>query len=245
MIESLADTTALVLSGGLGTRLRSVVSDRPKVLALVAGRPYLAHLLDKLADAGLRRVVLCTGYCADQVQATFGMRYLGLDLLYSEETRSLGTAGALRLALPKADSETLLVLNGDSYCAADLSAFWRFHSRHRGLAPSAALLLTQLADTRRYGRVEIDPTGVVTRFLEKADADGPGLINAGIYLLDRGLVEPIPATQEVSLERDVFPSWIGRGLYGCATSSAFIDIGTPESYAAADRFFHARSSRAA
>jgi len=245
VIQSLTDTTALVLAGGLGTRLRSVVTDRPKVLALVAGRPYLAHLLDQLADAGLRRVVLCTGYRADQVRATFGTRYRELELLYSEEDRPLGTAGALRLALPQADSEILLVLNGDSYCAADLSAFWRFHEGHRGSGHSASLVLTRVASTRRYGRVEINSNGAVTRFLEKGAVDGPGLINAGIYLLDRGVVEPIPAAQPVSLERDMFPSWIAGSLYGFAASSAFIDIGTPESYAAADRFFHTLPSRAA
>ena len=245
MIPALADTTALVLAGGLGTRLRSVVSDRPKVLARVAGRPYLAHLLDQLADAGLRRVVLCTGYRADQVRATFGTRYRDLDLRYSEEDRPLGTAGALRLALPQADSEILLVLNGDSYCAADLGAFWRFHEGHSWSAPSAALVLTEVANTRRYGRVDVNSNGVVTRFVEKGDTDGPGLINAGIYLMHRGLVESIPAAQPVSLERDVYPNRIARGLYGFATSSAFIDIGTPESYAAADRFFQTLHLRAA
>ncbi len=245
MIQTFADTTALVLAGGLGTRLRSVVSDRPKVLARVAGRPYLAHLLDQLADAGLRRVVLCTGYRADQIQLSFGARYRELDLLYSEEGQPLGTAGALRLALPHADSETLLVLNGDSYCAADLSAFWCFHEGHSRSAPSASLVLTEAAETCRFGRVDINSKGAVTRFLEKGDAGGPGLINAGIYLLDRALVESIPAAQPVSLERDVYPNRIARGLYGFATSSAFIDIGTPESYAAADRFFQTLHLRAA
>jgi D-glycero-alpha-D-manno-heptose 1-phosphate guanylyltransferase len=245
VIQTLADTTAFVLAGGLGTRLRSVVSDRPKVLALVAGRPYLAHLLDQLADAGVRRAVLCTGYRADQVRATFGIRYRELDLSYSEEDQPLGTAGALRLALPQADSEILLVLNGDSYCAADLSAFWRFHAGHRPQGSSASLVLTEVANTLRFGRVEVNSHGVVTRFLEKGDTAGPGLINAGVYLLDRSLVEPVPTGQPVSLERDLYPNWIGRGLYGCATASEFIDIGTPESYAVADRFFHSLAARAA
>ena len=102
MIQSLAASTALILSGGLGTRLRSVVADRPKVLAHVAGQPYLAHLLDKALETGIRRVVLCTGYGADQVRAEFGARYRGLDLGYSEESEPLGTGGALRLALPQA-----------------------------------------------------------------------------------------------------------------------------------------------
>jgi len=234
--ESLADATALILSGGLGTRLRSIVPDRPKVLAPVAGRPYLAHLLDKLVETGLRRVVLCTGYRADQVRAEFGARYRGLGLLYSEESQPLGTAGALRLALAHVDSRTLLVLNGDSYCAADLHTFWRFHHRQPS-EQAASLLLTEVADTRRYGRVSVDAAGRITRFLEKSQASGRGLINAGIYLLDRALVESIPTGRAVSLERDLFPTLIGSGVYGFASSSAFIDIGTAESYAAADLFF--------
>src|SRR5206468_3820156 len=120
----LADSSALILCGGLGVRLRSVVHDRPKVLAQVAGRPYLAYVLDKLAAAGLGHVVLCSGYRADQVRAAFGTRYRGLRLTYSEETKPLGTAGALRLALPVTHSSMLLVVNGDSFCNVDLRAFW-------------------------------------------------------------------------------------------------------------------------
>ena len=245
MIQLLAASTALILSGGLGTRLRSVVADRPKVLALVAGQPYLAHLLDKLVKTGLRRVVLCTGYGADQVRAEFGARYRELDLEYSEEPEPLGTGGALRLALPQVESSTLLVLNGDSYCDADLRAFWRFHhgqpdsplsvassDRHRG-----SLLLTNVANTRRFGSVTIEAGGRIRQFREKGEATGCGWISAGIYLLDRSLVEAIPPGRAVSLERELFPTWIAGGLYGFATASAFIDIGTPESYAAADLFF--------
>jgi len=239
--ESLAESTALILSGGLGTRLRSVVSDRPKVLAPVAGRPYLTHLLDQLAEAGLRRAVLCTGYRADQVRAAFGTRYGELDVAYSEETEPLGTGGALRLALPQVESTTVLVLNGDSYCAADLAGFWSFH---RNRQSAASLLLTRVADTRRFGSVSLDVAGRISQFREKGRAPGPGLINAGIYLLARRLIEAIPVRRAVSLERDVFPTLVGSDLSGFATSSAFIDIGTPESYAAADLFF-GRLGRAA
>src|SRR5690349_11866919 len=111
----LRDTTALILAGGLGTRLRSVVADVPKVLAPVHGRPFLACLLDQLADAGLTHAVLCTGYRADLVAAAFGTKYRNLTLDYSEETEPLGTGGALRLAIDRARSQTVLAMNGDSF----------------------------------------------------------------------------------------------------------------------------------
>src|SRR5262245_1827612 len=138
MSEDLSSVTAAVLAGGLGTRLRSVVADRPKVLGEIAGRPFLGYLLEQLADAGLRSVVLCTGYMGDQVRAVFGGSHRGLRLLYSEEPSPLGTGGAIRLAVGQVVSSSVLVLNGDSYCETDLGAFWR---AHRAAGSRATLLL--------------------------------------------------------------------------------------------------------
>ena len=210
-VGGLARVTGVVLAGGLGTRLRSVIADRPKVLAEVAGRPFLAHLLDQLAEAGLRSAVLCTGYKAEAVAAQFGTSYRGMGLTYSQETSPLGTAGALRQARPYLRSDPVLVLNGDSYCAADVEAFWAWHEQGPGVA---SLLLTEVADTGRYGRVELDDRGEVLAFHEKAAVSGPGWINAGMYLLGRELLESIQAGRPVSLEREVFPGWVGRGLRG-------------------------------
>jgi len=243
--ESLASSTAVILAGGLGTRLQSVVGDRPKVLAPVAGRPYLSHLFDQLAELGVRRVVLCTGYRADQIFDNFGSRYRSLDLVYSEETRALDTAGALRLALPLLSSPTVLVLNGDSYCAADLGSFWDWHI---ACDAGATLLLTRLDNAQRYGRVELDARGRVVQFLEKGDSAASvegGLINAGVYLLRRDRIASIPNGRPVSLERELFPVWIADGLYGFATTSAFIDIGVPDAYAAAEAFFRGLSRESA
>ena len=121
------DVTAAILAGGLGTRLRPAVADRPKVLAPVGGRPYLTYLLDQLAGAGVREVVLLTGYAADEVRDALGDRYGRMRLRYSVEPAPLGTAGALRLALPLLAAPAVLLLNGDSYCDADLGAFRRSH----------------------------------------------------------------------------------------------------------------------
>ena len=183
--DDLGQVTALVLAGGLGTRLRPVVADRPKALVEVGGRPFVTLLLDQLAAAGVRDVILCTGYRGEQVRASLGERYASLRLGYSQEPEPLGTAGALRLALPYVRSGVALVLNGDSYCQADLRAFWGWHQARRA---AASLLLTQVADTRRYGRVERNSQDVVTAFVEKSAAGGPGWISAGIYWLSRQLL---------------------------------------------------------
>jgi len=240
MSATLHDVSAAVLAGGLGTRLRAAVPDRPKVLAPVAGRPFLAHLLDRLARASVREVVLLTGHAADQVHAAFGDRYAGMRLTYSAEQAPLGTAGAVRHALPLLRSETVLLMNGDSYCDADLAAFRRSHAEE----PSGfGMVLARVADASRYGRVEVAADGRVVRFAEKEPAGPPGWINAGIYLFPRALLEGLEPTRAASLERDLLPAWVAADrVRGFRAEGRFIDIGTPESYAAAEAFFHAAAA---
>ena len=223
-----------ILAGGLGTRLRPAVGALPKVLAPVHRRPYLTYLLDHLAAASVREVVLLTGYGADQVQWTLGETYRGLRLVYSPEPSPLGTGGALRWALPKLASPVVLLMNGDSYCEVDLAAFADFHRRQ---AADLSLVLTEVTDTSAYGRVQVAGGGQVVRFGEKETDRKPGWINAGIYLLSRTLIEEIPAGRPVSLERDLIPAWLGRGtrVYGFR-GGRFIDIGTPGAFAAAEAF---------
>lgn len=235
-------TSALVLAGGLGSRLRSVVSDVPKVLAPVRGRPYLAWLLDQLADAGITHVVLCTGYRGDLVQAAFGKRYRALSIEYSQEHAPLGTGGALRLALPLARSATIVALNGDSYCDVELQTYY---ARHVTSKRHGSLLLTEVADTSRYGRVDVAPDGRIAGFQEKGAAKGPGWINAGVYLLAADWLAELPVGDPISLERDLLPRWIPRGLGSFACPGRFIDIGTPESFAATEAFFAGLTAEAA
>ena len=225
--------TAVILAGGSGTRLRSVISDRPKVLAEVKGRPFLAYLLDWLAAARVRSAVFCTGYLADHVREALGAKHGPMSLLYSEESTPLGTGGALRLALPMLDSDPVLVVNGDSFCGLDLKDFLNWHDSQRAVA---TLVSVWMADAGRYGHVNIKGDGCVLGFNEKGCCS-EGWINAGIYLLSRSLLQDIPEGTAVSLEREMFPMWVGRGLYGYRTNQPFLDIGTPESYAEAKRFF--------
>ena len=232
-MRNLSAVEAVILAGGLGTRLRSVVPDRPKVLAEILGRPFLTYLFDQVATAGIREVLLCTGYLGEQIERRFGNSYGRLRLRYSLEVNPQRTAGALRLALPLIGSEAALVLNGDSFCQADLGSFWAWHCARRS---QGTLLLTEVADTRHYGRVIVDEDGAVVRFAEKESEGRPGLINAGVYILTRSLLLSIPTAGPVSLEQEMFPAWTGRGLYGYQNKGPFLDIGTPDAFAGAERF---------
>lgn len=225
--------TAFILAGGLGTRLRPVLQDRPKVLAEVAGRPFLTFLLDQLVEAGVKDCVLGIGYLAEQVKAALGGSYRTITIRYSQEEKPLGTGGAIRHALPLLDAEIILAMNGDSYCDADLVEFQR---HHLASGAKASLLLVPMVDCRRFGSVELKPDGQVSAFREKDADSGPGWINAGVYLIERALIETIPRDRAVSIEREVFPEWIGRGLYGAKLGRSLLDIGTPESLAAAEAF---------
>jgi NDP-sugar pyrophosphorylase family protein len=236
MAANLENITAAVLAGGLGTRLRPAVADRPKVLAPVRGRPYLAHLLDRLAEAGIRRVVLLTGHQAEQVRCALGEAYRSMELVHSPEPAPLGTAGAVRLALPRLSGRVVLVMNGDSWCEVDLAAF---RAAHDGNAARLSLVLTRTGDMSRYGQVQVAADGRVLRFQEKGSHRRHAWISAGMYLMDRALIAEIPEGQPLSLEREVFPAWVKSGtrVYGFRGGGPFLDIGTPAAYAEADAFF--------
>ncbi len=226
-------TTAAVLVGGLGTRLRSAVPDRPKALAEVDGRPFLSYVLAQLAEAGIARSVLCIGHLAHQVRETMGNSFGPMELAYSQETELLGTGGALRLALPMLDSDPLLVLNGDSYCRVDVAEFLSWHARKQA---EVSVVLANVPEAQRYGSVRFDEHFRVQHFGEKSRA-GHGWINAGIYAISRPLLAEIPEGRATSIERECFPRWINGRFYGYPASRDFIDIGTPESYEQAQSFF--------
>jgi len=228
------DTDVLVLAGGLGTRLRSSVSDRPKVMALVAGKPFLEWLVDDLRSQGVRRLVLCTGYRSEDIEDHFGSgRSRDMEIAYSRESAPLGTGGALRLALPRLKGSRFFVLNGDSLCDFDLRALRRLHGEN---SAAATLWLVPVEDTGRFGEVTLNARQEIAGFREKSGSGSPGLINAGVYLLERRVVESIAGNAAASLERDVLPGWVGRGLFGAVGRGPFLDIGTPESYRDAERF---------
>lgn len=233
-MKNFSDITAVILAGGFGTRLRSVVPDRPKVLAKIQGKFFLTFLLDYIIKFNFQHVVLCTGYLADQIHAELGERYGSLQLIYSKETSPLGTGGALSLAYPLFQSEEVFVMNGDSFCYADLTAFRRWHEERKA---EVSLVLTRVNDVRRFGQVITDNDGRILRFEEKNNHSGPGWINAGMYMINKKLIEKFAKDVPISLEKEIFPSWIGKKFYGFQSEGRFTDIGTPESYAEADCFF--------
>ena len=220
---------AVVLAGGEGTRLRPLTYTVPKPVMPLAGRPFLSFMLDWLRGHGVDEVILSCGFMSGGVRSVLGDIYDGMRLRYVVEDEPLGTAGALRMAHDSGLlEERFLVLNGDVLTDIDLSAELTEHER---TGAAITLALHPVEDTASYGVVPIDAEGRVKAFLEKADADAPtNLINAGAYVVDREVVESIPAGRAVSFEREVFPKLVGRGLYGHAAEGYWIDIGAPERY---------------
>ena len=226
---------AMILVGGKGTRLQNMVSDRPKPLAEVAGRPFVEWLVIALQAQGVRRLIFCTGYMSEVIEAHFGDgRQWGMEILYSRDPIPLGTAGAIRYALGQVRSDRFLVRNGDSYCRVNVSSL---EEAHVARGACASLWLVPVDDCRRYGWVEIGEDGAVQAFHEKPSEKHDGLISAGVYLLEREVVESIPEGLSISIETDFFPRLIGNGLYAVVGKGPFLDIGIPEAYIAAQKFF--------
>lgn len=223
----------VILAGGQGTRLRSVVSDRPKIMATVSGRPFVTYLLDRLQNAGFKKVTLSIGYMANMVKETLGVRYGELELDYVYEQTPLGTGGALRLAFDYLDQQPLLALNGDSFCSVDLKAY--IYALPNDAI--AGLALTQVSNSDRYGTVKFTSEGRVLEFKEKDSTFQSAWINAGIYLLRPEALSCIPPETNISLEKDIFPKLITKNLFAWPNGKEFIDIGLPETYENAEAFF--------
>ena len=222
----------VVLAGGMGTRLRSVVAELPKCLAPVAGRPFLAWLLDDLRGAGFDHIILSLGYRHEAVEDWVATLPGRDSITFVVEKEPLGTGGGVRLALEQAREERVFVLNGDTYFGVDFRAMQSFHQQS---GAKATLALKPMRDFDRYGEVLCDEDGSVTSFREKQPC-GAGLINGGIYLLRRDALRAMP--ERFSLEKDYFEPLAAAGaLAGFRSDGYFIDIGIPEDYARAQRDF--------
>ena len=223
--------TTLILCGGLGTRLRPLIGDNlPKVLAPIGGRAFLDYQLRYLRHYGLTDIILCTGFGADMVRdyCGDGARW-GIQIKYSQEVKPLGTGGALKLAQSQVQTEVIFILNGDSMTAADFSTLIRAHT---GKKHQVTLGLIEVQDRSRFGSVELSDNGEITSFGEKG-CSGAGLINAGIYVMNRKILDDISEGCFVSLEKEIFPGLIGNGMFGQEVKGPFIDIGIEESYLSA------------
>jgi NDP-sugar pyrophosphorylase family protein len=225
------DIPVLLLVGGKGTRLRSVVSSAPKPLASIGNQSFLELLVRQLQRQGIRRVVMCSGYLAEQIESKFGNGSAwNIAIEYSRDPQPLGTAGAIKHARHQVqDAAELLVMNGDSFLELDFSQLIQFHRERGGIASMAVV---PVPDAGRFGTVRVDSTGRVSGFLEKTGANGPGPVNAGVYVFEKTIFDCIP-DGPASIEKDVFPRILDRGVYALAETGMFIDIGTPEDYARA------------
>jgi D-glycero-alpha-D-manno-heptose 1-phosphate guanylyltransferase len=225
------DIPAVLLVGGIGARLQPVLPTIPKPLAPVGDAPFLQLLVRQLQSQGIRRIIMSTGHLAEQIEKEFSDGHeWDLAISYSKESRPLGTAGAVKFAecfLTQASD--FLVMNGDSFLELDFSQFIRFHREHDGLISMA---VRRVSDTTRYGTVELDLRNRVVGFREKMGTPIPGIINGGVYLFRHAVLDHIP-DGPASLERDLFPRLLERGVYALEHQGMFIDIGTPEDYARA------------
>ena len=226
----LSTTDVAILCGGLGTRLRSVLRDRPKPMATIEGTPFLVLLAEHLAARGFRRFVFCVGYKAEMIESHFAKADSACEYLFSRELTPLGTAGALREARDKLRSELVLVLNGDSFCPVDYPAMLTFHREQQA---RATLAVAPMERAEEYGGVIVADEGHVVAFEEKRRSSGQRHVNAGIYLFRKGVVEALSDQVPLSLERQVFPGLVGNGLFAFKVQGPLLDIGTPERYARA------------
>jgi len=222
-------TSAIILVGGMGTRLMPLTSKTPKPMLQVAGVPFTEHQIRKAAQAGISEIVLATSYKAELFEPYFGDgRKFGIKVRYAVEESALGTGGGIRNAAALLDDcDQVVIFNGDVLSGHDLASQIRFHINNKA---DVSLYLTKVEDARAYGCVELLADNQVKSFLEKMENPVSNMINAGCYIFNRKVIDQIPANQVVSVERDTFPNLLSSGakVYGYLDNSYWLDIGNPE-----------------
>jgi D-glycero-alpha-D-manno-heptose 1-phosphate guanylyltransferase len=220
---------AVILAGGFGTRLSSVISDMPKVMAPVNGRPFLDYQLAYLAFSGIKRVIMAVGYKHEMIMQHYGDRFGNIRIEYSIEQEPLGTGGAVKQAFKITQNSPVLVLNGDTFFEIDLS---KFHDFYRRRDAKIIMAIREVDDVGRFGAVEVEWDGQITRFHEKSDMRDKGKINGGIYLIDKNFFLNLDLPNKFSLEKDFFEKvYKQQNIYAMTCRRYFIDIGVPDEYA--------------
>jgi D-glycero-alpha-D-manno-heptose 1-phosphate guanylyltransferase len=218
---------AIVLAGGLGTRLQNMLPGIPKCIAPVKGRPFLTYVLDYLIDQKIDKVILSVGYRKDQIINYFGNNYKKMSIEYAIENELLGTGGAIKLAFTFCKQNSVFVINGDTYFTPDLREMEKMHFQ---ATADVTIAVKEMPGTERYGRIIIDKDDRITDFMEKDAISGSGSINGGIYLINRKIFDTI--SEEIfSLENDVFKKSCSKlKMQAYQTDSFFLDMGIPEDY---------------
>lgn len=222
-------TTAIILAGGFGTRLQSVVSDLPKPMAPVNGEPFLNYQLNYLKHYDIKKVILSLGYLPEKIKDFYGGNFNGLEIDYVIEKEPLGTGGGIRLALEKCGEEKTFVLNGDSFFDVDLTKFYKLHSQNNS---EISLALRNVSNAERYGTIEKDKDNRIISFKEKSALAKEGIINGGVYILDKKIFfNSTPSNKNFSIEKDFFEIQLqSLQITGFEFDGYFIDIGIPEDY---------------
>jgi len=230
--NELGSTDVVILCGGAGTRLANVVADRPKPMAEVNEKPFLDILIDYFACFGLKRFILCAGHMSQVIKDHYAKKAGPLQFIISEEKTPLGTAGTIKNAQKFIKTDTFLVANGDSFCPVDLEEFHRFHFQKNALM---SMVVTQSKDTFDCGSVVLDSGQKIVDFKEKKP--GAGFVNAGIYFFGKNILNLIAENTKCSLEYDIFPKLTDRNAYSFICRKELIDIGTPQRYELAKKYF--------
>jgi len=221
-------TSAILLVGGMGTRLHPLTLKTPKPMLQVAGVPFTEHQIRKAADAGITEIILATSYKSELFEPYFGDgKRFGIKIKYAVEKSALGTGGGIRNAANLlADCDQVVIFNGDVLSGHDLAAQLAFHKKNQA---DITLYLTQVEDATAYGCVELLENKQIKSFLEKMENPISNLINAGCYIFNRQIIDQIPQNKVVSVERDTFPNLLANNakVFGYLDNSYWLDIGTP------------------
>lgn len=225
---------SIILAGGFGKRLASVVKEIPKPMAIIKGKPFLEHILNYLEKEGIKRVILAVGYKREVIQKHFGRSFKGIEIIYSVEDTPLGTGGAIKRAINLAQGEDILVQNGDTFFNINLGEIYNFHKSKNA---DITIALKFMEDTGRYGTVELDKDNRIVKFYEKKKMDG-GLINGGIYIVKTEVIRSSSLPESFSFEKEFLENNVDKlKIYGLPFNTYFIDIGTPEDYSKAKTEF--------
>ncbi len=229
-------TSAIILAGGFGTRLQSVVSDVPKPMAPVNGEPFLNYQLRYLKHYGITNVILSVGYLHEKISSYYKNTFNGIGISCVIESEPLGTGGGIRKALENCNSNKAFVLNGDSFFDVNLNDFYAFHESHQA---QFSLCLRAVENAARYGTIELDSAKRIVSFKEKDMVNKKGIINGGAYILDKELyLNHTPANSNFSIEKDFFEKELQNfRIFGFESKGYFIDIGIPEDYTKAQHDF--------
>lgn len=226
---------AIILAGGVGTRLKDVVADKPKPMALINDKPFLEYLLNYLSKYGITHVILSVGYKSEQILNYFENKYHNLEISYAIENQPLGTGGGIRLALQKSKTENVFIVNGDTLFNIDLQKISNFHNQNNA---DLTIALNKVTDGSRYGTILVDNTNKIISFEEKKKLTQNALINGGTYLLSKKIFSEKYFPAKFSFEKDFMEKYYQtNNFYGILFNDYFIDIGIPETYKKAQTDF--------